>query len=402
MRFSALLPVVAACLFAGCKTPSPAAGSSVKDAEMADNAAFSLSTLPNSHWHAEFTADYIVKADLTFDQGTGGMLSLSVDGDTQARPFATVRFSDAGELKQYVDNVAGTQPDSMEQPIAVTTALTLLDADGNMVNMFPILHASELFMQPIGPLKLVADNAEEGEAEQLKCGGLAGKKCPATFACAYRNGTADAGGVCVKSTATSVPPTQQPQTQGGAGSKCGGFAGLPCNAGFKCTHTTNFLDGMGRCAESTGTPQVPSTPTTTESSHGLGSKCGGFAGIGCDSGFHCSTANSPDGFGRCAQNTPSSGSTTPPATTHGLNSQCGGLAAIKCDSGFRCSNNSGIGDGMGRCVVSNSNQNPTTTTTPGASEPTFCGGFGGLKCKAPKVCRYAPPRLDGMGICAQP
>ena len=77
--------------------------------------------------------------------------------------------------------------------------------------------------------------------------------------------------------------------EGELGGKCGGFIGMPCNAGLRCIVLESAAaDSFGTCNK---------LPSDGE----LGGKCGGFVGLPCKTGLRCKVATgaSADSYGAC-------------------------------------------------------------------------------------------------------
>lgn len=114
---------------------------------------------------------------------------------------------------------------------------------------------------------------------------------------------------------------------GGVGATCGGIAGLTCNEGLRCVLDSTMPDATGHChlvSQDGGpcggfvlyppvcadglrcVPPAPGGPSDqpgtcrASSSHGVGTMCGGIAGITCDDGLTCVLDGSyPDASGTC-------------------------------------------------------------------------------------------------------
>jgi Kazal-type serine protease inhibitor domain len=168
------------------------------------------------------------------------------------------------------------------------------------------------------------------------------------------------------------------------GGRCGGFAGIQCQADLDCLVTPSvpaISDAFGKCVAQSGVA--------------LGGRCGGGRrGLGdCKSGLECvnvpgSAPVAADGVGVCAQ----------PGNPEG--GRCGGgrRGLGDCKSGLECVNVPGsapvAADGVGVCAK------------PGNPVGGRCGGLRGIRCQAGLDCvdvpGEAPIAADGLGMCTKP
>jgi hypothetical protein len=196
------------------------------------------------------------------------------------------------------------------------------------------------------------------------CGGTCAAKCGINKAC----GTASdcASGYCDSASGTCQVDTTCTPSDTTVG--CGGTCVNKCGAGLTCT--VNGDCASGTCAS--GTCQAACTPSDAS---GCGGTCAAKCGINkaCGTASDCASGYCDSASGTCQVDT----TCTPSDTTVG----CGGTCVNKCGAGLTCTVNGDCASGTcasGTCQAA---------CTP--SDASGCGGTCAAKCGINKACGTA-------------